>query len=281
MALYNNYGGGLLKRAQETYQGAQRAMGQQTKEGATTTWEGGDPGALQYVQHGIGAIQLPGQISSAYNSIAKGVNNFMGKFGAPNATSGVAETGGAAVSEIGKSVQMNTGAEVADRFMQELYAKPEYLGGDPALARASAETAANVWTDDMLKAGGEKALQEFYQTAYETPPLLQEGLGEAGKGLGQGGLSGFGLASVGGGLGGGLLGGAIGKAVGGETGQKVGGIAGSVGGAYLGGLALEGLGGLMGGATGAAAAGAAAGSVAPGAGTLIGAGLGALGSLFL
>lgn len=263
MALYNSGQGGLFQRAQSQFQGAQAAMGKQTQEGARTETTGAGPGPGQMISQGIGLINLPNQIEGAWNSVGKGVKWLANQWGAPDTTARVAETGGQAVAEaangIGEAVQLNAGAEVANGLSEQMYAVPEYLGGEPGLAQAAEQTAASINT------GGANAAPN------------------AGAQAAQGGLSTMG-GVVGpslGGVAGGLAGRELGKAIGGDTGAKIGGVAGSLGGAYLGGLAASSLAGMAGGAAGGAAAGAAAGSAVPGMGTLIGAGIGALTSFFL
>lgn len=244
MALYKQTGGSFARKAEEQSQGARATWGRRQPEGQRTETEGTRPGAGQIINQGIGLLNVPNQLEGAWNSVKNGTNSFMQWLNAPNATSGVAETGGNAVADtasgISDAVQLNTGAEVAGALQDQMYAVPEYLGGEAGLAQASEQTASQITGSGANTANA----------------------AQAGANAAAGGMTTMGAVAgpAIGGAAGGLAGRELGRAIGGDTGAAIGGVAGSLGGAYLGGLA---------------------GSAVPGVGTLIGAGIGALSSLFL
>lgn len=245
MALYNK-SGNMLSRGQQQYESSMRTMGQRTREGSTTEYEGAGFNPLSAMSQGIGML---GQGKQMYGMMRDGGSWVLDHLKAPNVQEQAAAAESGAQAAHGaegalEGIQMNTGAPVTSETLESFfYGEPGQAAGDAAsqVAPAAGETGATV--------------------AAESAPA---GLSTMGAVLGP---------SVGG-VAGGLAGRELGKAIGGKTGGDIGSVAGSLGGAYLGGLAGSAL-------AGGAAAGAAAGSFVPGVGTAIGAGIGALTSFFL
>lgn len=270
MALYNM--GSLFQRGTNQFQGAEAAMGKQTREGPRTEIEPAPLTGSDIVMNGLALYGTGKQLYELGGKAVDGYQWLANKFGAPNAAAQAINTGAGAQAAqqaggtIQNGVQLNTGAQISAEDLQNFfYEDPAQKISDAAYKAAIQDTPGNTAAaTGSVAANASNSAQSATQAA-------------------QGGMSGMG-AVVGpavGGVAGGLAGREIGKAIGGNTGGQIGSVAGSLGGAYLGGLAASTLASTAASTAAGMAGGATAGSFVPGYGTLIGAGIGALSSFFL
>ena len=113
----------MFDRAADTFKGASNTMGNMTRKGATTEYEADPPSAGSLMMQGLGTV---GALKQGWQGLNEGYGFLKSAFGAPdpaaqaaNAGAGAAQVGQAAQAQQAAdaalgSVQLNTGAQVAE-----------------------------------------------------------------------------------------------------------------------------------------------------------------------